>query len=93
LIKAEDYDGAEAFCRAALAAGLDPLFWETQLGYIYFLNEKDARAWYEQALPTFESLLAKNPGDTNARFWLGYIYLIVLDDIENSIQELKKYWH
>lgn len=86
----EDYNGASAFCRAALAAGLDPLFWETQLGYIYFLNEKDVRAWYEQAPSTFESLVAKNPADANARFWLAYVCWIVLDDIENSIQELRK---
>lgn len=90
LVRAEDYDRAEAFCRAVLTAGLDPLFWETQLGYIYFLNEKDDRAWYEQAPSTFESLVAKNPADINARFWLAYIYWIILCDTENSIQELRK---
>jgi tetratricopeptide (TPR) repeat protein len=90
LVRAEDYQQAEVFCRATLAAGLAPLFWETQLGYIYFLNEKDDRAWYEQALPTFESLVAKNPANANARFWLAYVYWIVWDDIENSIQELRK---
>ncbi len=90
LVRAEDFDEAEAFCRAALAAGLDPLFWETQLGYIYFLNETGIHANCEQAPSTFESLVAKNPADANARFWLAYVYWIVLDDIENSIQELRK---
>lgn len=92
LIRAEDYKQAEVFCRAALAAGLDPLFWETQLGYIYFLNEKDVHAWYEQAPFTFESLVAKNPTDANAHFWLAYVYCIICirDNIENSIQELRK---
>lgn len=90
LVRAEDFDGAEAFCRAALAAGLDPLFWETQLGYIYFLNETDIHANCEQAPSTFESLVAKNPADANAHFWLAYVYWIILCDAKNCIQELKK---
>ena len=73
-----------------MAAGLDLLFWETQIGYIYFLNEADDRAYYEQAPSTFEYLVARNPADTNTCFWLGYIFSIVLDDIDNSKQELTK---
>lgn len=35
-------------------------------------------------------MVAKNPADANARFWLAYVYWIVWDNIENSIQELRK---
>ena len=73
-----------------MTARLDLLFWETQIGYIHFLNEADDRAYYEQAPSTFEYLVAKNPTDANARFWLGYISSIVLDDVDNSRQELTK---
>lgn len=90
LVRAEDYAGAEAFIRAALAAGISTSFWETHLGYIYFLNETDIDAYYEQAPSTFKSLVAKDPSDTNAHFWLGYIYLIVLNDVDNFRSELRK---
>lgn len=51
LVRAEDCNGASALSRVALAVGLASLFWETQLGYTYFLNEKNTRTWYEQTLP------------------------------------------
>lgn len=35
-------------------------------------------------------MVAKHPANANAHFWLAYIYWIVLNDIENSIQELRK---
>jgi len=57
---------------------------------INFLNEKNDRPYSQQAPFTFASLVAKHPADANAHFWLAYIYWIVLNDIENSIQELRK---
>ncbi len=41
---------AEDVCRAALARGEDWQFWETQLGYVCFSNDKDAVSFLEQLI-------------------------------------------
>jgi|GEM_PF-1911899 len=90
LVDEEDYTGAEAFCLAALDAGLDPQFGETQLGYVYFLNDEDLEAHYVRTVEVFERLVQRQPQDVNARFWLGYVLLIVSNDTENSKIQLRE---
>lgn len=90
LVKKENFKEAEAFCLAALASEPDHRFWETQLGYLYFLNEKDSDSFYNRAPTVFESLVANNAVDVNAHFWLGWIYMIVLNDSESAQRELRE---
>jgi len=88
LVEFGDYAQAEVVCRAALARGEDPQFWETQLGYVCFLNERDAKSYYDKALATFTSLTSKYSSDDNARFWLAYIFDVIFSDLERARQEL-----
>jgi len=90
LVIAKEYDAAESFCLKALDTGIEPIFWQTQLGYVYFLNEQDIDAYYEKAPSTFQSLVANNPENANAHFWLGYIYLIVLNNPNDFTLELNE---
>ncbi|MCP2728752.1 tetratricopeptide repeat protein [Limnofasciculus baicalensis] len=90
LVREEDYQGAEAFCQSVLETGVDNLFWQTQIGYICFLNETDIEAYYERSPSVFQSLVIQYPEDANAHFWLGYIYCIVFNDIDNARQQLRE---
>lgn len=90
LVDEEDYTGAEAFCLAALDAGLDPQFGEIQLGYVYFLNDEDLEAHYVRTVEVFERLVQRQPEDENARFWLGYVFLIISNDLESSKTQLRE---
>ncbi|AFZ24215.1 hypothetical protein Cylst_1969 [Cylindrospermum stagnale PCC 7417] len=90
LVSAEEYDKAEDFCLQVLNTGVESMFWQTQLGYIYFLNEQDIDGYYEKAPSIFQSLVTKYPDNINAHFWLGYIYSVVLNDLDKSILEFKK---
>jgi tetratricopeptide (TPR) repeat protein len=90
LVNREEYDTAEQFCVEAAKGELDPQFWETQLGYLYFLNERDLESYYKKAPSMFERLVARNSDDANARFWLGYLYEIVLCDSQNALKHLRE---
>lgn len=88
-VESEIYAQAEDVCRAALARGEHWQFWETQLGYVCFLNEKDAVSFYDKAPDTFISLVDEFPLDDNSHFWLGYILNIVRNDPEKPRQEYR----
>jgi pentatricopeptide repeat protein len=88
LVEVDDYAEAVKLCRSAWAAGQDPKFWETQLGYVFFLDFKSDEHWL-YTLSIFEALVAKDPSDVNARFWLGYTYdILPPHNSERSKQEL-----
>jgi len=89
LVTLRDYDMAEAFCQSALIDDINTCFWKTQLGYVYFLNERNVNTHYNKTPAIFESLIEKYPDDINAHFWLGYIYNVILNDIENAKNELR----
>lgn len=89
LVERENYALAEEVCRAALARGEDQQFWQTQLGYVCFLNEKDAESFFDKAPDAFTSLVNEYPLDDNAHFWLGYILDIVRNDPEKPRQEYR----
>ena len=86
----EDYETATKICHRALAAGGAQHFWKTQLGYVCFLNEKDAEAYYNQAPSIFGWLVVTFPADENAWFWLGYLNDIVLDNQEHARTQLRE---
>lgn len=90
LVDSEDYDSAAAFCRAAMRTEQDPRFWQTQLGYVCFLNENDLQAFFNEAPAIFESLVATNQSDANAHFWLGYIFIIARANYEAGVREVRK---
>ena len=73
-----------------METGVDNLFWQTQIGYICFLNETDIEAYYERSQSVFQSLVIQYPADANAHFWLGYIYCIVFNDIDHARQQLRE---
>lgn len=75
---------------SALETGDDNLFWQTQMGYTCFLNETDIESYYERSPSIFQSLVIKYPDDANAHFWLGYIYCIVFNDLDNAKQQLRE---
>lgn len=84
LINLKDYSEAEALCYAALSQSIHSHFWRTQLGYVCFLNERDFEAYYNKAPTVFKSLVAEDPKDANALFWLSYIYNIVFSEDEKA---------
>lgn len=75
LVRTEEYDGTSAFCCVAKAAR------SFVLGNITWLHLLLKRERYSRiilaSVTTFESLVAKNPADANALFWLRYVYWIV----------------
>ncbi|HEX3052813.1 MAG TPA: hypothetical protein VHP83_19295 [Aggregatilineaceae bacterium] len=87
LVETGAYAEAIKLCRSAWAAGQDPKFWETQLGYVFFLDYESDEHWL-YTVPIFEALVAKDPSDVNARFWLGYTFNILSHNLERSRQEL-----
>jgi tetratricopeptide (TPR) repeat protein len=89
LVRLEKYYDAEILCRQLLLSEPDQKFWRTQIGYIYFLNEKNDQLYYSSAPSTFKSLVSDYPLDINSHFWLGYIFNIVTGDIEDAKNELK----
>ena len=91
LVRLEKYYDAEILCRQLLLSESesDDIFWRTQIGYIYFLNEKDDQSYYSSAPSAFKALASDHSLDINSHFWLGYIFDIVLGDIDNAINELK----
>ncbi len=83
-----DFDTGIEYCRAALEAGEDCHFWETQLGYLYFIHfQGEHNIGYPTSI--FETLVAKRPSDINARFWLGYISEIHFDSRDFCIDCMK----
>jgi tetratricopeptide (TPR) repeat protein len=84
LIALNDYEGAEVLCYAALSQGVNSHFWRTQLAYVCFLNDRDFEAYYNMVPTVFKSLVAEDPKDANALFWLSYIYNIVLFENEKA---------
>ena len=56
LVATRNYDEAAKLCRAALSETRNPLYWETQLGYVLFLNEEDAEKYYVQTPKVFNPL-------------------------------------
>jgi tetratricopeptide (TPR) repeat protein len=90
LIALADYSGAEALCYAALSQAVNSHFWRTQLGYVCFLNDRDFEAYYNKAPTVFQSLVAEDPTDANALFWLSYIYNIVLFENEKAKDGLEQ---
>jgi tetratricopeptide (TPR) repeat protein len=90
LIQTEQFSEAETVCKEAIASSSDKLFWRTQLGYVYFLNEQDDEAYYHKSVKVFEELVKDYPNDANAHFWLGYLKWIILNQEENAIAELNE---
>jgi tetratricopeptide (TPR) repeat protein len=88
MVQLENYHDAEILCRQLLLSGSDELFWKTQIGYIHFLNEKSDQSYYSSASSTFQSLVSDYPFDINSHFWLGYMFNIILGDIESAKTEL-----
>jgi len=62
-------------------------FWQTQLGYVYFLGHQVDTVHYYESPSIFKALVATDPQDTNAHFWLGYTIEIVFADNEQARQE------
>lgn len=87
-VEDEDYLGAVKTCRGAIARGENPHFWQTQLGYVSFLNERDTQSFYVDAPAIFESLAKSYPEDENAHFWLGYCLDIAGHDQSGARQEM-----
>jgi tetratricopeptide (TPR) repeat protein len=87
LVEEKAFIKAEKFCRLEISQENTSRFWLTQLAYVHFLNEEDSISHYK-SIEVFEELVSRNEGDGNARFWLGYVLYILLDDKERCRSEL-----
>lgn len=90
LIEQEKYEEAVALCQKAIASGAEPHFWKTQLGYVYFLDERNDFNYYTKSVEIFEVLVKEDEQDSNAHFWLGYFNTLILLDNQTARMELEQ---